>query len=140
EYEITSFIDYPEFSPYGENILFAEKISVVGNQDYSLAADLPKGAHLKVRLSGGLWYYRVLPDGPVNWSVSKYDSGNKTQLFTSKTPGEFCDLSIQFSPPYPETDSSTMQDSLFNKEILIECFENLSDTVSWSKRIEILSN
>lgn len=137
-YEITSVIDYPEFSPYGENILFPGKADVLGHQDYSLAADLPQGTHLKVRLSGGLWYYRVLPDGPLNWSVSKYDSENKTQLFTSITPGEYCDLSIQFSPSYPESDSSDMSDSLYNSEILIECFENLSDTLSWSKRIKVL--
>jgi hypothetical protein len=140
DYEVTSRINYPEISPYGNNILFAELTSVVGGQDYSLAADLPAGAHLKVRLSGGMWYYRVMPEGPVNWSVSKYDFDNNTQIFTSLAAGDFCDLSIQFPPPHPVTDSSDMSDSLVNKEILIECFENLSDTVSWSKRLEILSN
>jgi hypothetical protein len=140
EYEITSAIDYPEFSPYGENMLFPELISVVANQDYSLAAVLPEGTHLKIKLSGGIWYYRALPNGPVNWSVSNYDFEKKTQIFTSKVPGEPCDLSIQFSPPHSETDSSTMTDTLYNTEILVEYFENLSDTVSWSKRIEILSN
>ena len=137
EYEITSTIDYPESSPYGENILFAEKQSVEGSVDYSLAADLPAGAHVKIRLSGGLWYYQAAPEGPVNWAISVYDFDNQTQLFTSRTPGEFCDLIIQFQAPYSQTDSSTMQDSLFNKEILIECFENLSDTVSWSKILTV---
>ena len=76
----------------------------------------------------------------MNWSISEYDSESKTQLFTSQVPGELCDLSLKFSPPSYQTDSSTMTDSLFNKEILIEYYENLSDTVSWSKRIEVLSN
>lgn len=137
-YEITSAIDYPEFSPYGENILFPEVTSVIGDRDYSLAADLPSGTRVKVRLSGGVWWYRALPEGPVNWSVSQYNFDNQSQVFTSKTPGEFSDLSIQFAPPSSQTDSSTMQDSLFNKEILIECFENLSDTVTWSKILEVL--
>jgi len=137
EYEITSMIDYPESSPYGENILFAEKQSVEGSTDYSLAADLPAGAHVKIRLSGGLWYYQAAPEGPVNWAISAYDSENHTQLFTSRTPGEFCDLIIQFQAPYSQTDSSTMQDSLFNKEILIEYFENLSDTATRKKIISI---
>jgi len=137
DYKITSFIDYPEISPYGENILFPGKTSVVGDRDYSLAADLPSGTHVQIRLSGGLWYYQVMPEGPVNWSVSKYDSDSKSQLFTSETPGEFSDMIIQFAPPQSQTDSSTMQDSLFNKEILIEYFENLSDTATRKKIISI---
>ncbi len=137
-YEITSTIEYPELSPYGENILYPELNSVVGGRDYSLAADLPAGTHVKVRLSGGMWWYRAIPEGPKNWTVSQYDSGNKSQLFTSTAPGELSDLSIQFPPPSSQVDSSTMQDSLFNQEILIECFENFSDTVTWSKKLEIL--
>lgn len=139
EYEITSTIAYPEQSPYGINILFPDQTSVIGGRDYSLAVDLPLGTHVKVRLSGGIWYYRVLMEGPVNWSVSKYDSESSVQTFTSTTSGAFSDLSIQFPPPYSQVDSSRMQDSLFNKVILIECFENLSDTVTWSKKLEVLS-
>lgn len=136
-YEITSVIDYPEFSPYGENMLFPELTTVVANQDYSLAAVLPEGTKLKIKLSGGLWYYRALPNGPVNWSVSNYDSDSKTQLFTSLVPGEPCDLSIRFSPPRSETDSSTMTDTLYNTEILVEYFENLSDTPTRAKILTV---
>ncbi len=138
DFEITSTIAYPELSPYGINILFPDQKSVIGGTDYSLAVDLPSGTHVKVRLSGGIWYYRVLPEGPVNWTVSKYDSESSVQTFTSTTPGEFSDLSIQFPPPYSQVDSSGMQDSLYNKEILIECYENLSDTVTWSKKLKVL--
>jgi hypothetical protein len=137
-YEITSTFEYPEFSPYGENILYPELTTVIGNRDYSLAADLPSGSHVKVRLSGGMWWYRAMPEGPKNWTVSQYDSGSNTQLFISTAPGELSDLSIHFAPPSTQVDSSTMQDSLFNKEILIQCYENLSDTVTWSKKLEIL--
>jgi len=137
-YEVTRTFGYPEFSPYGENILFEGKTSVEAHKGYSLAADLPEGAHLAVRLSGGLWYYQVMPEGPVNWSVSRYDSENQTQLFTSENPGAFCDLHIEFSPYISITDSTTMKDSIIGNEILIEVFENLSDSATWIKKIEIL--
>lgn len=138
DFEITSTIDYPEFSPYGENILFSELTSVVGDKDYSLAVDLPMGTQVMVRLSGGVWWYRAMPEGPKNWSISQYDSGGKYQHFTSTAPGDLSDLSIHFAPPSSQVDSSDMQDSLYNKEILIECYENLSDTVTWSKKLKVL--
>ena len=71
DFETTSTITYPEVSPYGINILFPDQKSVIGDTDCSLAVDLPSGTHVKVRLSGGIWYYRVLPEGPINRTVSK---------------------------------------------------------------------
>jgi len=100
DFEFTSFIEYPEYSDYGENILFADKYNFKSEIDYSMAADLPVGAGLRIILQGGLWYYQELPDGPVNWTVSQYNKGDQSQIFTSTEPGKPCDLKIRFTLPY----------------------------------------
>lgn len=136
EFERTASIQYPEFSNYGENILFLGKTEFKVNQkdvnqEYSMAADLPPGAHLKIKLSGGIWYYRVLPDGPVNWDVSRYDQESLSQTFTSVNPDQSCDLNIEFE---------FIGDSLTSGTgILVEYFENLSDTPTRTK-VLTLSN
>lgn len=137
DFEVTSFIEYPEFSNYGENILYGDRNSFIGHEGYSLAANLPAGSHISIRLTCGSWHYQVMPNGPVNWNVSEYDDENRTQLFKSIESGKACDLIIQFSPPFEVTDSITMQDSIFNKYVLIEYFENQSDTATRTKVISI---
>jgi len=125
DFEVTSLIEYPEYSDYGENILFGDKADFIGNQTYSMAADLSSGATLKIRLSGGMWGYYAIPDGPVNWDVSDYDSENESQVFTSKEQGQPCDLKIQFDF-YADSTST-------GEGILVEYYENQSDTVTRSK-------
>lgn len=93
-YQITNTIDYPEFSNYGENVLFAEKTSF--SNGLSLAANLPKGASLKIIIKGGLWYYQSLPNAPVNWTITNYDFDLQQQTFTATESGKSCDLIIQF--------------------------------------------
>ncbi|KAF0132239.1 MAG: hypothetical protein FD155_763 [Bacteroidetes bacterium] len=93
-YQITNTIDYPEFSTYGENVLFAEKTSF--SNGLSLAANLPKGASLKIIIKGGLWYYQSLPNAPVNWTITNYDFDLQQQSFTATESGKSCDLIIQF--------------------------------------------
>lgn len=95
-YQITNTIDYPEFSTYGENVLFAEKTSF--SNGLSLAANLPKGASLKIIIKGGLWYYQSLPNAPVNWTITNYDFDLQQQSFTATESGKSCDLIIQFDP------------------------------------------
>ncbi len=95
-YQITNTIDYPEFSTYGENVLFAEKTSF--SNGLSLAANLPKGASLKIIIKGGLWYYQSLPNAPVNWTITNYDFDLQQQSFTATESGRSCDLIIQFDP------------------------------------------
>jgi hypothetical protein len=129
EFEVTSFIEYPEFSEYGENILYADKSTVKHEQSYSLAAEIPTGGSLMIRLSGGLWGYRTMPDGPVNWDVSTYDWETESQTFTSIESGTACDLSIIF---FSESDSTLSGDG-----ILVEYFENQTDSVTRSKYITV---
>ncbi len=93
-YEITNNIIYPEFSNYGENILYEDKVSF--GSDLSLAAELPNGTSLKIVIKGGLWFYRVEPNGPVNWTISGYY--NEEQTFVATESGTNCDLNISFEP------------------------------------------
>lgn len=138
DYEITSLIDYPEYSGYGENILYADKSNFKSNTQYSLAADLPEGAGLKVILRGGLWFYVVMPNGPKNWTVSQYDENEQSQIFTSTQPGVECDLNIEFAVPYTfQGDTVGTPDEMHNDTIIIDYYENMSELPTKSKTIII---
>jgi len=103
KYKRVKVIDYPLTSNYGTNILNDLVTSVTLPKekdpgiDYSMAAILPIGANLKVVLKDGLWFYRVIPNGPINWTISQYK--NEEQSFTATESGKNCDLNIQFSKP-----------------------------------------
>jgi hypothetical protein len=127
EFEVTSFIAYPEFSGYGENILYGDKSIFREEHDYTMAAEIPVGGSLMIRLSGGLWGYRTMPDGPVNWDVSSYDWDTESQTFTSIESGTGCDMNIIF---WSELDSTSAT-------ILVEYYENQTDSVTRSKFITI---
>jgi hypothetical protein len=135
DYEVTSLIDYPEFSDYGENILFLDKSEFVPDREYSMAADLPLGAQLKIRLSGGLWYYRVMPNGPVNWHVAGYNDQDSSQVFTSIEPGTPCDLTLKFS--YYESITDTSHVSTGSNKILVEYFEYQAEAPTRTKVINL---
>ncbi len=120
-------IVYPEFSEYGENILFGDKTLFSTFRDYSLSAYLPRGASLVIKLSGGLWFYRASPRGPVNWKISEYNSQMKTQTFTVEESGTSCDLGIQLAFGQDSTN--------LEAGILIEYFENGSETATRSKMV-----
>ena len=129
EYEVTEGIRYPEFSDYGENILFGNKSGFHRGTVYSMAAELPVGSALTIRMSGGLWSYEVLPHGPVNWDVSDYDWEAETQSFTAVESGTSCDLKIMFEYYSDST--------LSGEGILVEYLENLSDTATRTKVITL---
>ncbi len=96
EYEFDRFPQYPEYSNYGQNVMFLERDTFLLGPQLSLAADLPTGTSLTVKLKGGLWWYTLMPGGPVNWDVSKYDYSSESQVFTASSPGESSDLKIKF--------------------------------------------
>jgi hypothetical protein len=123
EYEFTYLIEYPEFSDYGENILYIGKDSIDANKKYSMAANLPIGTSLKIIMKGGLWFYQVLPQGPVNWNVSVYNDVEKSQIFTSVESGKKCDLIIEFPHQY---------------DIVIEYYENESTDPTRIKDLKII--
>lgn len=122
-------IRYPEFSNYGENILYAEKDSFRMYTEYSMAADLSDGTALTIRLSGGMWMYRGAPNGPVNWMISEYNYADGSQIFTAMEPGTSCDVAVQFG---------FFADSTGNQEILVEYFENEAEEPTRSKTITIV--
>jgi hypothetical protein len=116
-YQITNVIEYPEFSDYGENILYADKTEF--SSGVSLAANLPKGTSLKIVIKGGIWYYQTAPNAPVNWTISAYDSQLEQQTFTAKESGKSCDLVMDLG-------SGTHT---------IDFFENASATPTRSKTV-----
>lgn len=96
-FQATNKIVYPEFSNYGENILFGDKVNFSpGFFVSSLSAELPKGTSLKIIIKGGLWGYRGMPNGPINWTITTYNETKQEQSFTATESGKNCDLSIQF--------------------------------------------
>ena len=125
DFEFTYFIKYPEFSNYGQNILFPDLDTVYTNGNYSLAAEIPTGAEFKVILSGNLWYYEALPSGPVNWTISLYDEINRSQIFESTEGGKNCDLKIFFTDVTPED------------KIAVEYYVNSSAQPTYSKEITV---
>lgn len=128
EFVFTNQIKYPEFSNYGENILFVEKDTFIAGKDYSMAADLPVGTSLKVVLKGGIWYYNAMPNGPVNWTITTYDFSARQQTFTAKEAGKECDLVIMFSPPEAQGD------------LTLEYYENGAVTPTRIKHLTIIDD
>ncbi len=135
KFQITqSLIDYPVSGINGDNILYLSKMLFNAgiNNIYSLAANLPKGTALKIKITSlstsdtstvipsdtgtintndtrAAWYY-MLGSG-INWSISDFDFNLYTQIFTAIESDKSCDLKMFFD----------------NGSFLIEYFEmNLS--------------
>jgi hypothetical protein len=127
EFVITeSLIEYPETGLYGQNILDLSKIvydpEAQYMTQYSLAANLATGTSLKIKitaLKSGIWYYSS--NTPKNWSITQFDTGSKTQYFTSINSDESCDLMMYFDPG----------------EFLIEYFEMNADEPTRTKIISV---
>ena len=103
-------IEYPEFGNYGRNILYMPEDTIITEQDYSLAANLPENGTLKIVLKNGIW--GISKTSSVNWNISDFDDTNKSQTFTSSQAGQDCDLKIIFPT-----------DSLGNNYTEIEYYE-----------------
>jgi hypothetical protein len=97
-YIITNNIVYPEFSNYGENILYGDKDTFRLHQDYSMAANLPAGSSVKIIIKYDYpeWGFSIEPDGPVNWTIGSFDDANDQQIIESTKDGINCDLKINF--------------------------------------------
>jgi hypothetical protein len=136
DFAFTGFIEYPETSPYGINILNdKDSVFTVGvNDEYSMAAVLPKGASLKIKLEfveggepvGAYWAFEAAPNGPINWKNTIYDSEHDTQTFEVMESGKIADLRIMFLA----TDES---------KIRINYYENNPDTITKARIITIVN-
>ena len=114
-YVFTNNIVYPEFSNYGENILFGNKTTFSSSSALSMAANLPFGTALKIIIkisdNNHIWGIQAAPNGPINWSMSTFNN-SMTQTFTAINSGTNSDLIISFSPgvytvEYYENNSTT---------------------------------
>ena len=101
KFGITSgVIIYPDSGVYGPNLLSLSKSTFQGN-DFSLAAQLPDGTSLKIRISNldaavgsgnaGFWY---LDGSEYNWSMSDLDFTTNSRIFTAIVSNSICDLHI----------------------------------------------
>ena len=128
DFEFNSLIEYPEYSEYGENILFGNKVNFLSAPlFYSMAADIPIGNQLKIKMTGGYWGIQTLPDGPINWEYSQYDDNNLSQVFTVKESGTRSDLKIMFDFGYPAQPYT----------VTVEYYENSNDVPTRAKVIHI---
>jgi hypothetical protein len=136
EFIFTHFIDYPETSGYGKNILNDnDSVFNIGDTHiYSMSANVPEGAALKIKLEfveggepvGSYWCYYVAPSGPINWKVSAYDNDNHAQIFEIMESGKTSDIKMFFLA----TDES---------KIRINYFENNPDTITKARIITIVN-
>jgi hypothetical protein len=126
QYVITNNIVYPEFSNYGENILYNDKDTFSLTGIYSMAANLPAGTTIKIIIKYPIagWGYYAIPYPPVNWTVTIFDYVNHKQIFTSIVPGVNCDLKFVFQGVEPITPT-------------MEYYENNSPTPTKIKKIYV---
>jgi hypothetical protein len=125
-YISTKTILYPPNTNYGINILSDSmttvNYSVNQNFGYSMGASLPVGTSLKIIMRGGIWWYRAMPEGPVNWTITTYNNNTEMQTFTATESGKDCDLNINFGE---------------NETITIEYYENNAVTPTKIKELVI---
>ncbi len=126
-HEFNLFPEYSEFCNYGRNILYLENDTFQVDEGLGLAADLPEGTSLMVKLSGGIWFMSV--SSITNWIYSGYNSITRSQEFTATAPGGSSELHIII--PWENVDSNNTDDH----KILIEYFENGSSSPTRSKEI-----
>jgi hypothetical protein len=134
---VTNFIDntsfeitevpfvYPEEGPYGANILDINKTQYPDTL-FSLSTGVTAGVKLQVKitsLTGGIWYYMVMPYLQTNWSVSTFDMDHKSQIFNTIESGRSSNLYMEFE----------------KGDYLIEYFEIGKDIPSRTKTITIVN-
>lgn len=99
-YKPICIIDYPETTIHGANVLYgdADSLVVSRSEEFSFAANISKGASLKIVIKGGHWgYYGFLGTyPPINWGITTYDYDKQEQTFTVNEPGKESSLIILF--------------------------------------------
>ncbi|WKN32404.1 hypothetical protein PZB74_03460 [Porifericola rhodea] len=93
-YKLTNLITYPTSGFYGTNILTEKNSNFNMNSDYSMAANLPKGAQLKVIIRGGETSYSLSTE--INWKWVQKESSNNCSVFITTSSGEAADIQIRF--------------------------------------------
>ena len=98
-YVMEKAISYPDSTGYGSNILSDALDTVRANTVYSMSAVLPTGMQLKIVLRNGLWAYYQTGEGPINWTITTYNTSTQSQIFNSDEGGKACDLKLLFDGP-----------------------------------------
>jgi hypothetical protein len=115
KFEITeSPINYPDTSLYGDNILSLTKTNYAGGLStaHSLAADLPAGIDLKIRITAIDTGKTVIlgdtitpvpvplfgydPFSNTNWAIPSFDNVKYSQTFTAIDSDKSCELEMFF--------------------------------------------
>ncbi|HWR57446.1 MAG TPA: hypothetical protein VN328_01040, partial [Thermodesulfovibrionales bacterium] len=130
KYVFTNYIQYPQNGPNGLNILFGtEDLTIPATIDttisdpgkfYDLAADLPKGASLKVIMkltAGKPWGLNVIS----NWNYSIWNGADQT--FTAIESGKSYSLRLYL---------------LKGTSFVIEYYENNSITPTRTKQVTVV--
>lgn len=91
-YTITKKIIYPETTVRGTNVLFLNKFNAVGSESLSFSAEVPQGMRLKIKMIGTGFGYSPL--NVSNWTVSNYNSQDKTQTYEVTESGKSADLNF----------------------------------------------
>ena len=102
-YQPTSFITYPATGLYGVNILSDDvtEIEVPSpgpgvHFTCSMRADVPLGLSLVIILKSedAEWFYEMMPNAPINWTIGEYYSNPQHQKFTVTESGKMSDLNF----------------------------------------------
>lgn len=117
-YQPTESITYPVNGPSGVNVLDKNATIFPISTPISMAATLPTGHTLKVKITGASenWFYA--PFESTGWQWTDYDFATHSKIFTSNTTGTI-NLKLLLS----------------GGEVTFDIYENGSETPSWSKTV-----
>jgi hypothetical protein len=105
DYKITSKIEYLATTDYGENVLDTLKTDFVSGEYYSLAANLPIGTTLKIKLEylngpeagiGHYWECVIAPAYPIGWMLSNCSARSQVFEASAKDDEKTCKLMLIF--------------------------------------------
>ena len=127
-YQPTETITYPATGPSGINVLDKDVTTYPIRTFISMAATLPKGYTLKVKITGvsNNWGYDAA--GSTGWQWTDYDPATHSRIFTSNTTGTI-NLKLMLLGSGPQMIGSTPQDG----KVTFDVYENGSVTPSWTK-------
>lgn len=118
-----SIFEYPASGLNGSNILDLNRTNFNVTGRYSLAASLPKGTKLMIKITAqapdGIWRYSL--SSVVNWLIPIFDFNTHSQTFTAIESGQSCDLNMFFDAA---------------GTYLIEYFENTTTQPTRSKLVQ----
>lgn len=134
DFEFTGGIEYPEEGKHGLNILNPERTEYVTGT-YSMAATVPEGMDLKVKIVGEYhWYYRMFQSN-TGWDPSDWNDSEHSRTFTANRTGEIdFEMTLDSLEDY---DFGEDHDVTYPKKIDIFVYENNADEPSWTKEIHI---